>query len=163
MAAGLSVEEENLPLLKKALLEKCPLSSEDVIPVVKIDSPLALPQLNEEIVEEIESLRPFGKGNASPLLAVKDVEVTRMYFMGKEKNFMKFRFKCGNYGYVEGINFDKYDIFKEDFISKYGEERFLKLLDDGYCDFKMDLIYYPTINEFNGRRSIQLSIKNFRL
>lgn len=163
MAAGLSVEEENLPLLKKALLEKCPLSSEDVIPVVKIDSPLALPQLNEEIVEEIESLRPFGKGNASPLLAVKDVEVTRMYFMGKEKNFMKFRFKCGNYGYVEGINFDKYEIFKEDFISKYGEERFLKLLDDGYCDFKMDIIYYPTINEFNGRRSIQLSIKNFRL
>lgn len=163
MAAGLSVEEDKLPLLKKALNEKCNLSDEDVIPAVKIDSPLALEYLNEDLIEEIEGLRPFGKGNNSPLLAVKGLEVTRIYFMGKEKNFMKFRFKCGDFGYIEGINFDKYEQFKEDFINKYGEESFLKLVDDGYCDFKMDIIYYPSINEFNGKRSIQLSIKNFRI
>ena len=163
MAAGLSVEEDKLPLLKKALNEKCTLSDEDVIPAVKIDSPLALEYLNEDLIEEIEDLRPFGKGNNSPLLAVKGLEVTRIYFMGKEKNFMKFRFKCGDFGYIEGVNFDKYEQFKEDFINKYGEERFLKLLDEGYCDFKMDIIYYPSINEFNGKRSIQLSIKNFRI
>ena len=160
---GLSVEEDKLPLLKKALNEKCTLSDEDVIPAVKIDSPLALEYLNEDLIEEIEDLRPFGKGNNSPLLAVKGLEVTRIYFMGKEKNFMKFRFKCGDFGYIEGVNFDKYEQFKEDFINKYGEERFLKLLDEGYCDFKMDIIYYPSINEFNGKRSIQLSIKNFRI
>lgn len=163
MAAGLSVEEDNLPLLKKALNEKCPLTDEDIIPVIKIDSPVALKHINEELIDEIEALRPFGKGNSSPLLAVKDLEVLRVYFMGKEKNFMKFRFKTEGLGYIEGVNFDKYEDFKEEFINKYGEERFMELLDDGYGGFKMDIIYYPTINEFNGKRSVQLSIKNFRL
>jgi len=84
--------------------------------------------------------------------------------MGKEGRFMKFRFKNSlTGGYIDGINFDKYEPFKEEFIDKYGENRFLKLQDDGYGGFNMDIIYYPGINEFNGKRTIQLNIKAFRL
>lgn len=164
MAAGLSVKEENISLLRKALNSKCTLSDEDIIPVVKIDSPLEIKYLNEGLVEEVESLRPFGKGNGSPLFAVKNLKVSRVFFIGKEKNFMKFRFVIpGTFGYVEGLNFDKYEDFKNMFTDKYGEEKFLKLVDSGYADFNMDIIYYPTINEFNGKRNIQLNVKNFRL
>ncbi len=164
MAAGLSVKEENIYLLKKALNSKCTLSDEDIIPVIKIDSPLEIKYLDEGLVEEVESLRPFGKGNGSPLFAVKNLKVSRVFFIGKEKNFMKFRFVIpGTFGYVEGLNFDKYEDFKNMFTGKYGEEKFLKLVDSGYADFNMDIIYYPTINEFNGKRNIQLNVKNFRL
>ena len=164
MAAGLSVKEENISLLRKALNSKCTLSDEDIIPVIKIDSPLENKYLDESLVEEIESLRPFGKGNGSPLFAVKNIKVSRVFFIGKEKNFMKFRFVIpGTFGYVEGLNFDKYEDFKNMFTDKYGEEKFLKLVDSGYADFNMDIIYYPTINEFNGKRNIQLNVKNFRL
>ena len=164
MAAGLSVKEENIYLLRKALNSKCTLSDEDIIPVIKIDSPLEIKYLDESLVEEIESLRPFGKGNGSPLFAVKNIKVSRVFFIGKEKNFMKFRFVIpGTFGYVEGLNFDKYEDFKNMFTDKYGEEKFLKLVDSGYADFNMDIIYYPTINEFNGKRNIQLNVKNFRL
>ena len=164
MAAGLSVKEENISLLRKALNSKCTLSDEDIIPVIKIDSPLEIKYLDESLVEEIESLRPFGKGNGSPLFAVKNLKVSRVFFIGKEKNFMKFRFVIpGTFGYVEGLNFDKYEDFKNMFTDKYGEEKFLKLVDSGYADFNMDIIYYPTINEFNGKRNIQLNVKNFRL
>ena len=164
MAAGLSVREENLPALKKALNEKCNLTEEDIIPVIKIDSPLPLEKVDEELISSIENLRPFGKGNSSPLFAVKNLKVTRVFFMGKEKNFMKFRFLLGDSNItIEGVNFDKYDEFKEEFINVFGEERFLKLLDDGYADFRMDIIYYPGINEYMGRRSIQLNIKNMRI
>ena len=164
MAAGLSVKEENIPLLRRALNSKCNLSDEDVIPVVKIDSPLEIKYLEESLIEEIEDLRPFGKGNGSPMFGVKNIKVSRVFFIGKEKNFMKFRFNIpGSFGYVEGLNFDKYEYFKEEFIDKYGEDKFLKLLDDGYANFDMDIIYYPTINEFNGQRNIQLTVKNFRL
>ena len=164
MAAGLSVKEENISLLRKALNSKCTLSDEDIIPVIKIDSPLEIKYLDESLVEEIESLRPFGKGNGSPLFAVKNIKVSRVFFIGKEKNFMKFRFGIpGTFGYVEGLNFDKYEDFKNMFTDKYGEEKFLKLVDSGYADFNMDIIYYPTINEFNGKRNIQLNVKNFRL
>ena len=164
MAAGLSVKEENISLLRKALNSKCTLSDEDIIPVIKIDSPLEIKYLDESLVEEIESLRPFGKGNGSPLFAVKNIKVSRVFFIGKEKNFMKFRFVIpGTFGYVEGLNFDKYEDFKNMFTDKYGEEKFLKLVDSGYADFNMDIMYYPTINEFNGKRNIQLNVKNFRL
>ena len=164
MAAGLSVKEENISLLRKALNSKCTLSDEDIIPVIKIDSPLEIKYLDESLVEEIESLRPFGKGNGSPLFAVKNIKVSRVFFIGKEKNFMKFRFVIpGTFGYVEGLNFDKYKEFKDMFTDKYGEEKFLKLVDSGYADFNMDIIYYPVINEFNGKRNIQLNVKNFRL
>ena len=164
MAAGLSVKEVNISLLRKALNSKCTLSDEDIIPVIKIDSPLEIKYLDESLVEEIVSLRPFGKGNGSPLFAVKNIKVSRVFFIGKEKNFMKFRFVIpGTFGYVEGLNFDKYEDFKNMFTDKYGEEKFLKLVDSGYADFNMDIIYYPTINEFNGKRNIQLNVKNFRL
>lgn len=164
MAAGLSVKKENLPLLKKALLSKCELTDEDIIPVIKIDSPIAIEKIDESLVCDIESLRPFGKGNNAPLLGAKNLEVTRVFFMGKEGRFMKFRFKNSlTGGYIDGINFDKYEPFKEEFIDKYGENRFLKLQDDGYGGFNMDIIYYPGINEFNGKRTIQLNIKAFRL
>lgn len=164
MAAGLSVKKENLPLLKKALLSKCELTDEDIIPVIKIDSPISIEKIDESLVCDIESLRPFGKGNNSPLLGAKNLEVIRVFFMGKEGRFMKFRFKNSlTEGYIDGVNFDKYESFKEEFIDKYGENRFLKLKDDGYGGFNMDIIYYPCINEFNGKRTIQLNIKAFRL
>ncbi|WP_243129583.1 MULTISPECIES: single-stranded-DNA-specific exonuclease RecJ [Clostridium] len=164
MAAGLSVKEENIPLLKKALIEKCPLSEEDIVPVTRIDSPLALSNIDEELINNIEKLKPFGKGNNSPLFAVRNLQVTRVFFMGKEKNFMKFRFLLpGGNSYIEGVNFDKYDYFKEEFTDKFGEDKFLKLKDDGYCSFKMDIVYFPNVNEYMGKRNIQLNIKNIRI
>ena len=165
MAAGLSVEEKMLPLLKKALIERCTLTDEDIIPVIKIESPFSISSLNEKLVNEIEKLRPFGKGNPSPLFATKNLEVSKVIFMGKDKKYIKFKFvsEDGHGIFIEGVNFDKYQEFKESFIEKYGEEKFIKLVDEGYSSFKMDIIYYATINEFNGKRSVQLMIKNFRM
>jgi len=164
MAAGLSIKQENILSLKKALIKNCHLSSEDTIPVTRIDSPFALEQVNEELISHLEMLRPFGKGNSSPLLAAKGVGVTRVFFMGREKTFIKFRFTTLNgKGIIEGINFDKYEDFKDDFTDKFGKDSFLKLIDDGYANFNMDIIYYPTINEFKGNRSIQINIKNLRI
>lgn len=164
MAAGLSVKEENIPALRRALNEKCTLTEDDIIPVIKIDSPFPLEKINEKLIFDIESLRPFGKGNNSPLFAVKNLNVTRVFFMGKEKNFMKFRFLIGDTNLIiEGVNFDKYGEFKDEFITLFGENKFYKLLDDGYADFRMDIIYYPAINEYKGRKNIQLNIKHMRL
>ena len=104
MAAGLSVKEENLLLLKNQLNEKCRLTDDDIIPIIKIDSPLPLEKIDEELINNIENLRPFGKGNSSPLFAVKNLNVTRVFFMGKEKNFMKFRFLMNDKNLtIEGI------------------------------------------------------------
>lgn len=164
MAAGLSIKEENIYLLKKSLIKNCPLSSEDIIPVTRIDSPLSIEQVNQDLIPKLEMLRPFGVGNSSPLLAAKALRVTRVFFMGQDKRFLKFRFTTlDGKRVIEGINFNKYEEFKEGFIDRFGEASFLKLIDDGYANFNMDIIYYPTINEFKGNRTVQLNIKNIRI
>lgn len=164
MAAGLSLEEGNIDKLRSKINYLCKLTEEDVMPIIRIDSPLQLQYLNEELVEVVESLRPFGKGNPSPLFAVKDVLVQRVWLIGKDKNILKIRCKIGDKNIsVDGISFDKFLDFKESFIDKYGEEAFNEMCNSTYSNFKMDLIYYPNINEFKGNKNIQLMIKNLRI
>ncbi|MDO5040211.1 MAG: single-stranded-DNA-specific exonuclease RecJ, partial [Clostridium sp.] len=95
--------------------------------------------------------------------AVKDILIKRVIFMGKEKKFLRFKIQMKDGKMIDGVNFNKYDYFKELYENKYGKEQFLKLQDVGYCNFKMDILYYPEVNEFNGNRNIQLSIKSFRI
>lgn len=164
MAAGLSLPEENIPKLREKLNSICTLTDEEVMPVVKIDLPLALQYLDENLIEVIEGLRPFGKGNPSPLFAVKDIELDKIWLIGKEKNYLKLRCKIPKANSViDGLSFDKLEYFKEAYIDKYGEEAFLKACDSNCIKGKIDLIYYPNINEFNGKRSVQLMIKNLRI
>ncbi|GFZ31009.1 single-stranded-DNA-specific exonuclease RecJ [Clostridium zeae] len=164
MAAGLSVKEENIPKLREKLLEGCNLKDEDIVPKVRIDLRLPLAYVNEQVVDELEKLEPFGKGNNTPLFGEKSVETIRIWAIGKEKNILKFRFKMlgSNYS-MDGICFNKYEEFKEQFIDKYGENEFLNVLDTSFCNFKMDFLFYPSINEYNGNRSIQAIIKSIRL
>ena len=163
MAAGLSLKEENIPLLRKALNDNCTLTDDDIIPKVIIDAKLSLEYIDFDLVNKLNEMKPFGKGNGSPLFAVKDVRVKRVLFMGKEKNFLRFKIQMKDGKTIDGVNFNKYDYFKELFSEKYGEEEFMNLQDRGYCNFKMDILYYPEINEFNGKQNIQLSLKSFRL
>ena len=164
MAAGLSLPEENIPKLREKLNNICTLTDEDITPIVKIDSPLPLQYLSEELIEVIEKLRPFGKGNPSPVFAVKEVELDKIWLIGKEKNYLKLRCKVpGKNEVIDGLSFDKLEYFREEYSNKYGEEVFLKACDSNYIRGKIDLIYYPNINEFNGRRTLQIMIKNLRI
>ena len=166
MAAGLSIKEENIEILRRQLNENCILTDEDLVPVIKIDLPLSLNYLDEELISTIEELRPFGKGNPSPLFAVKDLLIERMWLLGKEKNFLKLRFSFelnGNRLFIDGISFDKFESFKDDIILRFGESKFIEACNTSYLNLKADIIYYPSINEFNGNRNIQLNIKNIRI
>lgn len=166
MAAGLSLREENIIPLREKMNKNCMLTDEDIIPIVKIDCPLDFNYLNEGLIEVIEALRPFGKGNSSPLFACKNAKIERMWLLGKEKNFLKIRFSFefnNRKLYIDGISFDKLESFKESIINKYGEDKFNEAELTSYLNINCDLIYYPSINEFNGNRNIQLNIKNIRV
>ncbi|TGY43752.1 single-stranded-DNA-specific exonuclease RecJ [Clostridium sartagoforme] len=166
MAAGLSLKEENIDTLRRRLNENCHLTDEDVVPIVKIDLPLSLNYLNEELIAVVEDLRPFGKGNPSPLFAVKDLNIERMWLLGKEKNFLKLRFsfyKNERKLYIDGVTFDKLEDFRESFIGIYGEDKYIEAAETSFLNIKADVIYYPSINEFKGSRTVQMNIKNIRL
>ncbi len=166
MAAGLSIKEENIVALRDRLISNCTLSHDDFLVKVRIDSRMPLECLNEKIIEDISILEPFGKGNSSPLFAEKNIRVSRFFVMGKNKDMFKLRCEMENsYKKIDAISFGGLDKFKDMFVEKYGEERYLNALDCGQFDFdfRVDLVYVPKINEYNDIKSIQLIIKNIRI
>jgi single-stranded-DNA-specific exonuclease len=162
MAAGLSIKEENIEKLRERLNQICTLTDEDIIPKVRIDERMPLKKINYEIIQELEFLEPFGKGNSSPLLAEKNIPVLRIDILGKTANTLKI--KClmpGENKTIDGICFNKVeeftemlkDIYGEDYMSYFKQPRGMKI----------DLIFSPQINEYNGYKSIQLKILDFKI
>ncbi|GKX65440.1 single-stranded-DNA-specific exonuclease RecJ [Inconstantimicrobium mannanitabidum] len=165
MAAGLSVEEEKLHLVREALLRNCALTKEDLMPKQRIDFRLSVDKINENIIENFEKIKPYGKGNPAPLCAEKGLEISRVWILGKDRNVIKFRVNIPNsYKTIDAIGFGNIiDRFKESFEEKYGNERLIEVLESTYGNFNMDFIYVPKVNEYNGNKNIQLEIKSLRL
>jgi len=159
MAAGLSIKEENINELRQRLNENCKLTDNDIIPKIKIDKRIPLNIVNDELISEMEVLEPFGKGNSSPLFAEKNVKVSQVRVLGKNQNTLKLTCIINDKEKIEAISFNKVNEFKEMIKSKIAFEKILV----NCCDLKLDLIFYPIINEFNGNKTVQLRIKDFRL
>ncbi|CAG7840528.1 recombinase RecJ [Clostridium novyi B str. ATCC 27606] len=159
MAAGLSIKEENINELRQRLNENCKLTDNDIIPKIKIDKRIPLNIVNDELISEMEVLEPFGKGNSSPLFAEKNVKVSQVRVLGKNQNTLKLTCIINDKEKIEAISFNKVNEFKEMIKSKIAFEKILV----NCCDLKLDLIFYPIINEFNENKTVQLRIKDFRL
>ena len=162
MAAGLSIKEENIEKLRQKLNLICTLTDEDIKPKIRIDQRMPLGKISYEMINELEQLEPFGKGNSSPLLAEKNIPILKIDILGKTANTIKI--KCvipGLNKTIDGICFNRVDEFIEMLKEKYGEEHMNYLTNPR--GMKLDLIYSPQINEYNGRKSIQLKILEFKL
>lgn len=162
MAAGLSIEEKNITELRKALNNNCTLTDEDIIPKVRIDKKLALHEINYELIEELETLEPFGKGNESPILAEKQLPVEKISIIGKDSNVIKFLLRVPNsMRRIEALCFGKVNELMEMLNENYGD-RYLDVMDKP-SELKLDIIFTPFLNEYNGSTSIQLRISSFRI
>ena len=162
MAAGLSIKEENIEKLRKKLNSICKLTDEDIKPKIRIDQRVPLSKINYEMIYELELLEPFGKGNPTPLLAEKNISVLKIEILGKNANTLKI--KCVMPGVsktIDGICFNRVDEFMEILKVRYGEDYMSYI--QSPRGLKLDLIFSPQINEYNGRKSIQLKISEFKL
>jgi single-stranded-DNA-specific exonuclease len=166
MAAGLSIKKENIDTLRQRLNNNCSLSAEDLLPKLRIDKRIPLRSVSQGLIEQLEILEPFGKGNETPVLAEKNVLVDKIYILGKEANVLKLNLITDETGRkIDAISFGKVDDFKELLEEKYGED-YLNLLNTyNYSKDKLrlDIIFYPCINHYNGVDSVQLRISSFRL
>ena len=77
MAAGLSIEEANVEAFRRQLNENCTLTEEDMIPKIVIDVPMPISYINENLIRQLSVLEPFGKGNAKPVFAQKNLRVLK--------------------------------------------------------------------------------------
>lgn len=146
LAAGLSLEEENVEVFRKRINELADLTEEDLQMKVSIDMRLPFPYINEELIHELKILEPFGKGNGKPLFAESKLRVIRPRIFGKNRNVLKCRLEDQQGNQMEAVYFGEV----EDCLQQMEKKQI------------MSFTYYPSINEYMGRRTIQLTIVNYQ-
>ncbi|MEG0962955.1 MAG: single-stranded-DNA-specific exonuclease RecJ [Lachnospiraceae bacterium] len=161
MAAGLSLTEENVDRFRKQMNDNSTLTEEDLIPKISIDVPMPLDYIKQELIEEFKLLEPFGKANEKPVFADKNVKLLSYRVIGKHQNVCRMQVESQGGTKMTAIYFGQPESLLEFLKEKYGE----KLLRDAECgrghDIFLSLIYYPEINEYNGRISLQIIVKNY--
>ena len=162
MAAGLSLQEDKVDELRKALNNKCELTDEDLTRKIMIDSSLPLEYLNLHLIEELNVLEPFGKGNAKPVFGVRDAKITRAMLLGKDKNVLKLKLLTNNDITIDAMIFNDLENFESKIIEKYGNEGLDNLYNKSNNNISMDFTFYPSINEWNGNKSIQIVVNGIR-
>lgn len=162
MAAGLSLQEDKVDELRKELNNKCKLTDEDLTRKITIDASLPLEYLNINLIKELDVLEPFGKGNAKPVFGVRDVKVTKAMLLGKDKNILKLRLLTNNNLTIDAMIFNDLENFENKVIEKYGNEGLDNLYNKFNNNISMDFTFYPSINEWNGNKSIQIIVNGIR-
>ncbi|MFI3174447.1 MAG: single-stranded-DNA-specific exonuclease RecJ [Bacillota bacterium] len=163
MAAGFSLEVENIDVLRNKLNADCTLEEDDFLPINRIDQILDFSDISMDLVEELRGLAPFGKGNPKSLFASTNIEVSRFSIIGKNKNVLKFALRDPISDVrISAISFDGLNSFIELLKELYNEEKCAILLETGKLDVCIDFVYTLDINTYNGASSVQLLIKDFR-
>lgn len=146
MAAGVSMPETNVEIFRRRLNELCTLSKEDLTEVVHIDMALPFSCVSEQVVKELSLLEPFGKANTKPVFAARNVRVLESRVLGKNQNVLRMKLMDESGMTLEGIYFNNcmQDVLKD--------------LQDRQT---MHILYYPEINEFRGKRTLQLRVQGY--
>lgn len=146
LAAGLSLEEGNVERFRQTINALADLTEEDLQMKVSIDMLLPFPYITEQLIKELELLEPFGKGNTKPLFAERNLRVISPRIFGKNRNVLKCRLEDASGNQMEAVYFG--DV-----------EACLKAMEEKPV---MSFTYYPSVNEYMGRRTLQLTIVNYQ-
>ena len=144
MAAGLSLPVEYIDAFRTAINANTQMTKEEMQTVIHIDVPMPFSYISEELIGQLERLEPFGNGNPKPVFAQKNVRILRKMPIGKQKQFLRLTLQGEDGSRMEGLYFGERTVLEE-------------IEGERGC---ITITYYPQINDFRGRRSLQIVISN---
>lgn len=162
MAAGFSLEESRIGEMRRRLNENCTLTEEEMAEKVMIDVPMPIDYVKESLIEELSVLEPFGKGNEKPLFAERGLKLLTARILGKNANVLKLQVLNQAGCMMEALYFGDPTVLQNYLTEKFGETEVQKLFWGKLNHTELDVTYYPSINEYQGRRTLQIVIKNFK-
>ncbi|SJZ72389.1 single-stranded-DNA-specific exonuclease RecJ [Selenihalanaerobacter shriftii] len=148
-AAGLSIEENNISQFRRETNQYADqvLTEDDLTPRLKLDAKVSLSELSMGLVEELNSLAPFGLNNPRPKFAVEGVTVNNFKIVGKNDEHLQLFIKDEiSNDTVKCIGFNMAE-FRELLLTQRD---------------KIDLACTLDINEWKGNRELQLNIKDIK-
>lgn len=148
LAAGFSIDSARIADFRREIntYARQALDDRQTIPPVYLDSIIDLDQVSEELVKEIDLLGPFGHANPVPLLGCLGAPVLDCRGVGKDQAHLKLRLR-GQKNILDGIGFH---------LGAFAEVL-------ATAEQQVDLVFRPGLNEYNGRRSVQLEVKELGL
>ena len=162
LAAGMSLAKENIEELRRTLNDNCRLEPKDMAEKVVIDMELPFSCVTEELVEELTLLEPFGKGNTKPVFAARNVELISGRILGKNRNVLKLQVKDSSQTAREAVCFRGAEQMLSLLEERYGKEAVDLLMKGRGGQMKLSVTYYPDINEYMGKRTVQIVITHYQ-
>ena len=145
MAAGLSMEEKNVEAFRRRLNENCTLTEQELIPKIMIDVPMPISYLTKQLTEQLKVLEPFGKGNTKPLFAQKNLRAMGIRILGRNRNVAKMLLMDEHGNKIDAVYFGE----ASEFVTFVQTQE------------TISVTYYPEINVYQGRETLQIVIKNY--
>ena len=161
MAAGFSLQARDLDYLRHKLNLLCELTEDDLTPKLHIDMEMPIDYIRFDLIEQLNALEPFGKGNEKPSFAQKHLSVRSARVMGKNGNLLKLQLESETGAQIEGIYF-QVEEFMDNIKEWFGETEWDQMMKGWLNHVALDVVYYPSINEFNGMRALQIVIKSYQ-
>ena len=162
-AAGLSLpDEESVEIFRRRLNENCKLTPEDLEEKLKIDMELPLIRADKSFIRELSLLEPFGTGNRKPVIARKNISLLSGRKIGRNKNVGKYQISEAGVRY-EMIYFGDLERFDAFLMERFGESKVQLLYGRGLWegDMTISMAYYPGINSYAGRESVQIEMRGY--
>ncbi len=158
MAAGMTLKESDLEELERRLNENSVLTEEDFQPVVMIDAPMPIGFVTEKLMEEFSLMEPFGVGNPKPVFAEQHFKILRGRALGREGQFLKLTVQNDKGSQCDAMMFRGKEEFEAFVVEEWGERELARMYEgkENYLDIAFT--YYPSVNEYQGRRTIQMQI-----
>ena len=143
MACGFSLEKNNLESFKQKILEiaQKKIDINKIKPKIFVDMEIFLEDLDLDFLEDLEKLKPFGEGNQKPVFLSKNISVLDVFVMGMDNQHIKLKIKTENSKVLNALAFSQAEKWSN-----------IKIGD------KIKMVYSPEINNFNGRKEVQLKI-----
>lgn len=146
MAAGLSLQKEKIEEFRRMLNENCTLNEKDLRAKVRIDAELPFAMIDYDLVDELKLLEPYGKGNSKPVFLARNVQVSNVAVVGESRTTVRMRLSDQSHQTINAIYFRLADQFMQDL----GNRRNIYAV-----------LFSPDINEYNGKRYLQLIIQDY--
>ncbi len=146
MAAGFSLKRSDIDAFRAALNSNCSLSREELVEKLWIDVPMPVDYITFDLIHDFDKLEPFGTGNPKPLFATKGLTIAALRVLGQKHNVVKLELVSGTGRRITGLIFSDVDRFMQEKEQNH----------------HIDVVYYPDINEYNGRQELQIIINDYQ-
>ena len=157
----MTLREDDLPELERRLNENSSLIEEDFCPVVRIDAAMPVGYVTEHLIQELSQMEPFGVGNPKPVFAEQHFRILAGYRLGRERNVLKLRVKNEQGNTCEAMLFQGADDFDQFVVQEWGEMELRRMYEGRENHLDIAFTYYPSVNEYQGMRKIQIQIVGY--